>query len=337
MEVQALLITFRETLEALLIVGIITTYLKRVQRPEFTKYVWLGAVLAVGASFGAAMLFQVVLTSFAAMGSEMYLKISIMLISAILLTQMVFWMAKQNRDVKAKSEGKLDQFVTSGNVAGMILHSFLVVLREGIETVFFFAAITGGNIGAAMQGWGAVSGIVIAAIVSVLFFRGTMRIPLKTFFKVTGSFIILIAAGLLVQAIAMMQDLNIIGSVMPHMYDLTWFMPEHPIDYEHYIRDTGHVPLISGDVGIFFKALFGYSSMPSLEEVLAYIGYFVGIYLLVSHRNAEGSKSAKKTVAAEAATVKSTDAKAAASTVAGKASSGEANRVPVGTVAVKES
>lgn len=285
MEVQALLITFREGLEALLIVGIITTYLKRVNRPEFTKYVWAGAALAVLASFGMALLFQVVLTGFATMGSEMYLKIGIMLISAVLLTQMVFWMAKTSRDMKGKVEGKLDQFVTAGNVTGMIMHSFLVVLREGVETVFFFAAITGGNIGAAMQGWGAISGLVTAAVVSYFFFKGSMRIPLKTFFKATGAFIILIAAGLLVQGISMMQDLGIIGSVMPHLYDLTWFMPEHPIDYAHYVRDTGRTPLLPGDVGVFFKALFGYSSSPSLEEVLAYVGYFAAIYLLVGRQN----------------------------------------------------
>lgn len=301
MEVQALLITFREALEALLIVGIITTYLKRVKRPEFTKYVWLGTTLAVLASFGVALLFQVVLTGFAAMGSEMYLKIGIMLVSTALLTQMVFWMAKQSRDIKGQVEGKLDRFITAGNVTGMVVHSFLVVLREGVETVFFFAAITGGNIQAAMQGWGAITGIVIAVVVSYFFFKGTMRIPLKTFFKVTGVFIILIAAGLLVQAISMLQDLGIIGSVMPHVYNLTWFMPEHPIDYEHYVRDTGHTPLISGDAGIFFKALFGYSAMPSLEEVLAYLGYFVVLYLLVVRRNHEDA------AAREVADVKETN------------------------------
>jgi high-affinity iron transporter len=285
MEVQALLITFREALEALLIVGIITSYLKRVNHQEYTKYVWLGAGLAVLASFGVAILFQVVFTGFAAMGSETYLKIGIIFVSAILLTQMVFWMAEHSRDMKKSVEGKMDQFITTGNVIGMVIHSFLVVLREGVETVFFFAAITHGNIGAAMKGWGAATGIAIAAIVSYLFFKGTMRVPLKTFFKVTGAFIVLIAAGLLVQGISMLQDLNIIGSVMPHVYDLTWLLPEHPIDYEHYLRDHGVAPVFSGEVGVFLKALFGYSSMPSLEEIIAYIGYFVVIYLLVINRN----------------------------------------------------
>ncbi|WP_051353298.1 FTR1 family iron permease [Thalassobacillus devorans] len=285
MEIQALLITFREVLEALLIIGIITTYLKRTENKQYSKFVWLGAGLAVVASIGVAMLFQVVFTSFAAMGSEMYLKVTIMLVSSFLLTQMVFWMAKHSKNLKGEMEGKMGQLVTTGNVIGMVIHSFLVVLREGVETVFFFAAITGGDIGKGLQGWGAITGVVIAATVSYLFFKGTMRIPLKTFFKVTGAFIVLIAAGLLVQGISMMQDLQIIGSVMPHVYNITWLLPEHPIDYAHYLRDTGVAPVFSGDVGIFLKALFGYSSMPSLEEIIAYIGYFVVIYLLVQAKN----------------------------------------------------
>jgi high-affinity iron transporter len=294
MEIQALLITFREVLEALLIIGIITTYLKRTQNGIYTKYVWLGAGLAVLASVGAAFLFQVVFTSFAAMGSEMYLKIGIMLISSILLTQMVFWMAEHSKDLKGNMEGKMNKFVTAGNVVGMVIHSFLVVLREGIETVFFFAAITGGDIGKALEGWGAITGIIIAAVVSYFFFRGSMRIPLKTFFKVTGVFIVLIAAGLFVQGISVMQDIKMIGSVIPHVYDITWFLPEHPIDYAHYLRDTGMQPIFSGDVGIFFKALFGYSSMPSIEEVIAYIGYFIAIYLLVNIKSNPATSRSKK-------------------------------------------
>ncbi|WP_071460311.1 FTR1 family iron permease [Bacillus massilinigeriensis] len=299
MEIQALLITFREVLEALLIVGIIVTYLKRMDHRKYTKYVWLGAGLAVLASIGIAMLFQVVFTGFAAMGSEIYLKIGIMIVSTILLTQMVFWMASHSKDLKGNMEGKMNKFITTGNIVGMVIHSFLVVLREGVETVFFFAAITGGNIGAAMQGWGAITGALIAILVSYFFFKGTMRVPLKTFFKVTGAFIILISAGLLVQAISMMQDINLIGSVMPHVYDITWLLPEHPIDYEHYLRDTGTAPLLSGDIGIFLKALFGYSSMPSIEEVIAYIGYFAAIYLLTAGKGEAKSASAEKKNQAE--------------------------------------
>jgi len=284
MEFQAFLITFREALEALLIVGIITSYLKRIDKREFTKYVWLGAGLAVFASLGLAMVFQVILDGFAAMGSQQYMKVGIMLVSGALLTQMVFWMAEQSRQISSTVQGKYDKYITAGNVIGMVVHAFLVVVREGVETVFFFAAISHGDIGQAMQSWGALIGIVLAAVVAFLFFRGSMKVSLKTFFKVTGVFIILIAAGLVVQGFAILQDLNVIGSVAPHVYDLTWFMPEHPIDEEHYVRDTGQEPLISGQVGVFLKALFGYSSSPSLEELLIYWGYYVAIWLLLRGR-----------------------------------------------------
>ncbi|WP_047150307.1 FTR1 family iron permease [Aneurinibacillus tyrosinisolvens] len=296
MELQAFLITFREALEALLIVGIINSYLKRVNRPEFTKYVWLGAILAVAASAGLALVFQVILDGFASMGAHTYMKVGIMLISGALLTQMVFWMAEQSRQMSGKVQGKYDQFITAGNVIGMVIHAFLVVVREGVETVFFFAAITGGDIGKAMQTWGSLSGLILAAVVS-FFFRGTMRIPLKTFFKVTGAFIVLIAAGLIVQGVSIMQDLRIIGTVAPHIYDLTWLMPEHPIDAAHFIRDTGQQPLISGQVGIFLKALFGYSSAPSLEEFLVYWGYFLALYLLLRGREEKKTKVSQQSVA----------------------------------------
>ena len=91
----------------------------------------------------------------------------------------------------------------------------------------------------------------------------------------------------------LMQDVNMIGSVMYHVYDITWLLPEHPIDYAHYLRDNGVAPLLSGDIGIFLKALFGYSSMPSIEEVIAYIGYFAGIYLLTSTRSPKKEQAAE--------------------------------------------
>ncbi|MDC3415863.1 FTR1 family iron permease [Aquibacillus salsiterrae] len=289
MQIQALLVMLREVFEAALIVGIIITYLKRTDNGKFTKYVWLGTGLAVLASAGVALLFQVVLTGFAAMASEIYLKVAIMLISSVLLTQMVFWMAKNNRDMKNNIEGKLGELVTAGSVIGMVIHTFLVVVREGVETVFFFAAITGGNIQKGFEGWGAISGVVIALFIAYLFFKGTMRIPLKTFFKITSAFIVMIAAGLLVQGIAILQDLTIVGSVMPEVYNLTWLLPEHPIDAAQYLRNTGVEPQLSGEVGIFLKALFGYSANPSLEEVVAYLGYFVVVYLLVTVKNKEGA------------------------------------------------
>ncbi|MEW9672373.1 FTR1 family protein [Ammoniphilus sp. 3BR4] len=283
MDGQAFLITFREVLEALLIVGIITTYLTKMGQEKSHKWVWLGVFGAVVSSLIVAFIFQVIMTSFAAMGSQHYLRISIMLISSILLTQMVVWMADNSNDINTKTKQKLDQLITAGSIFGMVIHAYLVVLREGIETVFFFAAISGGDISKAIQSWGALLGVVCAVIAAYIIFKSTIRFPLKTFFKITGIMIVFIAAGLFVQAIGALQDYGFIGTLKEDVYNIAHILPEHPIDEEQ-LRREGIEPLISGQIGLFLMAMFGYSHHPSFEETIGYWGYFAGIYFFLRYR-----------------------------------------------------
>ncbi|OEF96916.1 iron permease [Vulcanibacillus modesticaldus] len=291
MDFQAFLITYREGIEAFLILGIITTYLKKMDQKKYLKWVYTGAIGAVLSSLVVAFIFQVILTGFTVMGSENYMKLSIMLISSVLLTQMIFWMNENSRDLDNKTQQKLSHIISTGSVIGMVTHAYLVVLREGVETVFFFAAITGGDITQALESYGALFGIVLAAITVTIMFKGLVRFPLKRFFQLTGVLIMMIAAGLLVQGIALMQDLGIIGSAMPEVYNIIEILPEHPIDGAQYYRDTGIKPLISGEVGIFLKAMFGYSHNPSIEELLAYLGYFVVIILWIRNSNIKKNKT----------------------------------------------
>jgi high-affinity iron transporter len=99
----------------------------------------------------------------------------------------------------------------------------------------------------------------------------------------------MISAGLLVQAVGIMQDLGIIGSIyktaggeIGEVYNITAFMPEHPIDEMQYVRDTGSQPLINGQVGIFMKAFLGYTQNPSVEEFLLYWGYYFFLFVLLA-------------------------------------------------------
>ena len=258
MDLQAFLITFREALEAILIVGVILTYLTRIDAIHWHKWVWVGVVLAFIVSYGLALAFQVLLTGFASMGSQNYMKIGIMLVSSGLLTHMIMFMGKQSSEMQGKVQSKVAHILTIGGAINMVVHSFLVVVREGVETVFFFAAITGGNIQKALESWGALFGLILAVVVGLLFFKGTKKIRLGTFFRITAVFLMMISAGLFVQAIGIMQDLGIMGSLyrtaghqIGEIYNITGFMPEHPIDGVQYLRDYGKEPLINGQVGIF--------------------------------------------------------------------------------------
>ncbi|MCY1689705.1 FTR1 family protein [Exiguobacterium sp. SL14] len=182
----------------------------------------------------------------------------------------------------------------------MIIHSFLVIVREGIETVFFFAAISGGEIEKVLTSYGAVSGLLLALIFGYLFVSGSMKIPVKRFFQVTGVLILFIGAGMLVQTIGRFQDLGLLGSLLMNadgtpvaVYNIVSFMPEHYIDQVQYLRDTGNSTLISGQIGTFMGAMFGYSHNPSLEQVVAWWGYFAfaGWMLLRQNKPSKSSKS----------------------------------------------
>ncbi|MFC0187960.1 FTR1 family protein [Fictibacillus aquaticus] len=285
MNFQAFLITLREALEAILIVGLILSYLSRLKAEKFNKWVYAGVGLALVSSFLVALMFQVIFTGFASFGSEVYLKVGIMFASVLLLTHMVGWMTKQTKDIKGDMEKKINAAVTLGSVSAMIIHSYLIVLREGVETVFFFAAISGGEVQKVLTSYGALSGLLTALILGYLFFSGTMKISLKAFFRVTGMLIMFIAAGLFVQAVGIVQDLGLVGSVMEtadgkpkELYNIVEFMPEHFVDEQHYERDTGNDVLISGQVGLFMSAMFGYSHNPSVEQVAAYWLYFIAVF-----------------------------------------------------------
>jgi len=302
MDLQASIITFRETLEALLIVGVIVAYLKRVEHEHWNKWVWVGVALALLASFGVALIFQIVLTGFGTMASQNYLRFSIMFISAGLLTHMVMFLGQQKVNFQESIQSKIHYIVTTGSIVNMLVHTFLVVLREGIETIFFFAAISGGDIGKAITSWGALAGVVVASGIAYYFFKRSRKLPLGVFFRYTAILLMIIAAGLIVQGIGVLQDLKLMGSVyrtpggeIGEVYNLQWFMPEHPIDEEQYIRDTGETPWVSGDVGIFLKAFLGYSHNPSVEEFVCYWLYFVVVYILLNRKKKKVGQTIKLT------------------------------------------
>ncbi|WP_243291195.1 FTR1 family protein [Bacillus sp. FJAT-47783] len=292
MDFQAFLITLREALEAILIVGLILSYLTRLNARKYNKWVFTGVFLALVTSFVVALIFQVILTSFSALGSEVYLKVGIMFASVLLLTHMVHWMKKQSKDINSDLQKKIQAVVTAGSASAMIIHSYLVVVREGVETVFYFAAISGGDVTKVFTSYGALSGLLMALLIGYLFFTGTMKVSLKAFFNITGILIMFIAAGLLVQGIGILQDLGKMGSVVTTaegkpapLYNIIEIMPEHYVDEVHYERDTGNEVMISGQIGLFMAAMFGYSHNPSFEQVAAYWLYFIGVFLWIKFIN----------------------------------------------------
>lgn len=141
----AILITLREGLEAALIVSIILAFISRLGRQDQFRSVWLGTGVAVGVSLvvGGGVFWTVGELSGRA---EQIYEGTAMLIAVAVLSYMVLWMRKQARFLKAQLEAQVKSALQTGSTFAMAFLAFVVVVREGIESVFFlFQRLAGGG------------------------------------------------------------------------------------------------------------------------------------------------------------------------------------------------
>ena len=136
------LITFREGLEAFLIIGIILSYLTKLQATQYNKFIYLGVIIGIVLSLFIAYIFQVLIYGIENELYQHYLMIFILLFATVVLSYMVVWMANQSKQVSSEIKENLTRLVTTGNILGMVFLAFLAVLREGFETVLFFSSLS---------------------------------------------------------------------------------------------------------------------------------------------------------------------------------------------------
>lgn len=265
--IPSLIITFRETLEAALIVGIILSYLIKTKRQKYNNIVYLGIATAIVASIIGAFLFNALAGGFTGRAEEIFEGIA-MLFASFLLTFMILWMLKQ-KHIVIDLHKKVDSELKQRQRAGLFFIVFISVLREGIETVIFLSAAN--FVSSENSLFGATLGIITAIIVGYLIFVAGKRINLKAFFNITSVLLILFAAGLTAYGIHEFQEAKVLPVYVEHVWDIN---PQ--------LNPDGTVPLLheKGAIGSIAKGLFGYNGNPSLIEVLAYFAYLVMIVLL---------------------------------------------------------
>ena len=253
-----MLITFRETLEAALVISVMLAFLNRTRQQAYKRYVWWGVLAGILASFGFAFVFNAYLGGFSGRGEEIFEGL-MMFLAAALLTFMIFWMMRQKR-VVSELEGRVAQEIEESHIFGLFLLALTAVLREGVETVIFLKAatfLTGG-----FHAWGALMGIGGALVIAALFFLEIRRVRIKQFFQITSLILILFAAGLVAHGIHELQEARLLPIMVEHLYDMNWIINEKSI------------------LGEMLKSLFGYNGNPSLSEVVGYLGYLT--FALVS-------------------------------------------------------
>ncbi len=252
------LITFREGLEAFLIVGIILSYLGKLQATRYNKYIYLGVIIGIIISLVIAYIFQVVIYGMDNELYQHYLMIFILLFATVVLSYMVVWMANQSKQIKGEMEENIKKLVTAGNIAGMVFLAFLAVLREGFETVLFFSSLTLTEGFTMEQGLiGAVIGLILSLVIVYALMKGARNIPLQAFFKYTGLLILIIAGGLFGSAVSMMQAAELLPTYIPVVYDIAFILDDR------------------GLFGTFLRALFGYNSSPTLLHLISWLAYML--------------------------------------------------------------
>jgi high-affinity iron transporter len=260
----ALLIMLREGFEAALVVAIVFAYLRRIERLDLSRAVWEGVGLAAAISLGVGVVVHLTIGNLEG-AARLRAFAAISFLALCVLTWMVFWMRRQSRAIKGDLEHRVDTALMSGNVArGLSAVALFAVLREGIEAALFLIAAATED-----SGWsvlvGGLIGLGLASLVAWLVYYGGRSLPLKAFFTVTGVVLIVFAAGLASRTVLFLQGAGDLGSLnLNGVYDLT--------AYDWLTQST--------EVGKFLAAMFGWDPRPSIEQVVAYLGYLVPVLYL---------------------------------------------------------
>ena len=249
----AALLTTREGLEASLIVGIVLAYLAKTENRRHFKVIWAGTAAAVAVSIvtGAALFFTVGALEGRA---EQIFEGAAMLSAVAVLTWMIFWMRKQAVNIKRELEARIAGAIAAGSAVGLASVVFFAVLREGWETALFLFAISESSSPLATA-VGAVIGLAISITLGVALYLGSRRLNLRQFFTVTGTLLIVFAAGLLAHGVHEFQEAGLLPMTIEHVWNTNGIVSEN------------------STVGEFLRTLFGYNGNPSLLEVLAWAAY----------------------------------------------------------------
>ena len=210
---QAFIITLREGVEASLIVGIVFAYLSKIGRHELKRTVFWALGSAVAASVAVAVV--VAKLNFNSDIIEGW----VMLAAAFFVVSMIWFMHKAARSMKGDIEAKVAKY-TGGEAGvsklGLFFFVFLLVLREGVETVLILSAVTL-NSTELLSFTGTLLGIAVAVVFGVLFIRGSVKINLQRFFRVTTVILYFVTFQLLVSGLHELSENGVLPSSTTEM------------------------------------------------------------------------------------------------------------------------
>jgi len=256
------LIGLREGLEATLVVSILIAFLVKSERKDRLPQVWLGVGLAVIISVVFGWLLSYTETSLLSDYKDQELFEAVTSIAAVcFVTWMIFWMRRAARGIAGELRNKLQDALAVGSLAVGVM-AFLAVVREGLETsLIFYSAVQGANLDGGPL-YALIGGILSAVAIGYLMVATAVRINLSIFFTVTGTLLILVAAGIFKYGVHDLQESQVLPGINSIAYHIGGVLDP----------STWYATLLTG--------MFNITAEPTVLEVIAWIGYGVPVLVL---------------------------------------------------------
>ncbi len=263
---QVLFIVWRESVEALLVVGILYTWLRAT--PEGKRglpYLWGGVAAGLALAVALALVLLGVSSWLSDEGQEWFQAI-MSLAACALVVQMVVWMKKHGRTLKGELESGARASVASDNWWGLLVLVAIAVAREGSETVvFLYGTVSAGEGGSdmLMLAVAGLAGFAVALLTFWLLQLGGKLITWRRFFFVTEILLLLLAGSLLVGGLDHLISLDVLPTIVDPVWDSSWLLSD----------STG--------VGKVLADFAGYRALPALSSLLLWVAYWIIVWALL--------------------------------------------------------
>ena len=205
---QAFVITLREGIEAALIVGIVLGHLRKTGRESWSRIVYWALTLSIAASLAGAFVLSRIEVNQEALDGWL------MLAGSVFVASMTIWMWRTGKHMKREIETRLSQLAekpSQAAAAGLFAFVFLMVFREGVETVLFLASVSF-RTSEILSFIGAMVGIAVAVGLGLAFFKGSLKVNLPRFFSVTTLVLLVVAVQLAISGLHELSEARILPS-----------------------------------------------------------------------------------------------------------------------------
>jgi high-affinity iron transporter len=273
----ALVIVFREVIEAGLIVGIVMAATRGVAGRG--RWVGFGILAGVLGAAVVAIFAGVISQAFEGAGQELF-NASVLGLAVVMLMWHNAWMARHGREI-AEEMLKVGAAVSKGAkpLTALAIVVGLAVLREGSEVVLFlYGIMASGTSGSALL-VGGVLGIAAGAAFTGLTYVGLLAIPNRYIFSVTSWLIALLAAGMAAQAVQFLNNAGVLVALDRTVWDTSWLLSDGSL------------------FGKLLHTLIGYTDRPTEMQLMTYIATLFAMFLLM--RLARPAPRERVTAAAE--------------------------------------